>query len=662
MSINHINNYTIYGSPQNIPNSRNENTNIKNENNNDFTEGIKINNQESSINIPKSKPRPILLIMIITVSALVVSAIIVPIVIVLNNKNKENTFLTNSDDILTDLSDECEIINNSYNIELDSLRIKESELKKSDTNTIQIDNKKETDNLKITITEPGDENDKNIDSTINSDIDTEEPKITYSISTDNGNDFTSKTEELPNIYIEGIPQTKYCIYSILKIKCFNLNYYPDINKDDISFEFPIEDSTKKFNCDSITDCSKDMLEMFNNCNLPKDKIKCKDVKILNQIEYKYGDDMTITNDLLSKNKNNYTIIYSFIAPSNGIYDVELSSSIAVFDPCYLYADIDYNLESAIKKGRNVKELVKRSNSTRNTDFQKTIHGSFYLEENKEYFLKIGFLKSIGLHTYNIKRIRIIPNENQNKKTFGMGYTIYSLDFQNEAFYPFYPYWAQRPNYIKVENEYCEFYYNQEAYTNNFGQRHYKGAELTTMFSTIKDGWYGYKVYFTDDYPKDVNTSIITQIFNNNRVNTWAGHLHTKGDHLWMTHRSAAYEKYETHYDFGKIDWNTWYNIIIYFKVGLNKKGNIKVWLSKNELKENEPTYDSGDIDFGFGSWIDDETLDNTKIENNGKTNQILCKFGLYTWDGGDKIIRFRNITVLEYNPVGAFNIVNPCRE
>ena len=43
----------------------------------------------------------------------------------------------------------------------------------------------------------------------------------------------------------------------------------------------------------------------------------------------------------------------------------------------------------------------------------------------------------------------------------------------------------------------------------------------------------------------------------------------------MTHRSAAYEKYETHYDFGKIDWNTWYNIVIYFKVGLNKKGEYK---------------------------------------------------------------------------------------
>ena len=35
---------------------------------------------------------------------------------------------------------------------------------------------------------------------------------------------------------------------------------------------------------------------------------------------------------------------------------------------------------------------------------------------------------------------------------------------------------------------------------------------------------------------------------------------------------------------------------------------------------------------------------------------------MYTWDGGDKIIRFKNLTVVEYNPVGAFDIVNPCRE
>ena len=79
-------------------------------------------------------------------------------------------------------------------------------------------------------------------------------------------------------------------------------------------------------------------------------------------------------------------------------------------------------------------------------------------------------------------------------------------------------------------------------------------------------------------------------------------------------------------DFGEIKWNKWYNIIIYFKVGLNNKGRVKVWISQNELKEDEPSYDSGGVDFGFGSWIDNETLDNTKIEENGKVNQIQCKF------------------------------------
>ena len=104
-----------------------------------------------------------------------------------------------------------------------------------------------------------------------------------------------------------------------------------------------------------------------------------------------------------------------------------------------------------------------------------------------------------------------------------------------------------------------------------------------------------------------------------------------------------------------------YNLIIYFKVGRNNKGRIKIWLTKDkdEPLENNPIFDSGDINFGFGSWIDDETLNNTKIEENGQTNQIGCKFGLYTCEGGDKIIRFKNFKAFEYNPKNAFNIINP---
>ena len=90
-----------------------------------------------------------------------------------------------------------------------------------------------------------------------------------------------------------------------------------------------------------------------------------------------------------------------------------------------------------------------------------------------------------------------------------------------------------------------------------------------------------------------------------------------------------------------------YNLIIYFKVERNYKGRIKVWLTKDEEKSTEinPAFDSLNIYFGFGNWIDDETLNNTKIEENGQTDHIGCKFGLYTWD--DKIIRFKKFKALE---------------
>ena len=35
---------------------------------------------------------------------------------------------------------------------------------------------------------------------------------------------------------------------------------------------------------------------------------------------------------------------------------------------------------------------------------------------------------------------------------------------------------------------------------------------------------------------------------------------------------------------------------------------------------------------------------------------------MYTWDGGDKRIKYANISALEYNPEGAFDIVNPSKD
>ena len=186
---------------------------------------------------------------------------------------------------------------------------------------------------------------------------------------------------------------------------------------------------------------------------------------------------------------------------------------------------------------------------------------------------------------------------------------------------------------------------------------YKGAELTGNFFTNKDGWYGLQLYLTDDFPKYVYSTIIVQIFNQGRSNSWAGHLHINCENLVIGFRGSSFVVNNTL--LGKLDWNEWYNVIIYFKVGLNKKGRIKVWFGKKKLIENEPLFDSGNINFGLGSFYDDETLDSNTIEENGYRNRLGCKFGLYTMHGGDKKIRFKHFKALEYNPNGAFNIVNP---
>ena len=76
----------------------------------------------------------------------------------------------------------------------------------------------------------------------------------------NTNDINKKEQtisttitDISKIYIEELRRTKYCIYSTLELNCINLINYPEIQLNDISFEFPVEDSTVKYNADSINE-------------------------------------------------------------------------------------------------------------------------------------------------------------------------------------------------------------------------------------------------------------------------------------------------------------------------------------------------------------------------------------------------------------------------
>lgn len=277
---------------------------------------------------------------------------------------------------------------------------------------------------------------------------------------------------------------------------------------------------------------------------------------------------------------------------------------------------------------------------------------------------------------------IVPEDAQNGTftvSFGEEQTISGVVFQKYDLYesdftgsygssydPFYFSTGWDPCYIRIENNYLEFYFNQEACTND-DRRERRGAEVACDFSTWSEGWYGYKIYLPSGlYPDNVNNSIITQIFNTGDSNTWTGHLTISQKELYISYRGTAAAEDETKEKVGDLTYDTWIPLVLYFKAGRNNKAEIKVWLG-DDMQENSPTKILTDINLGFGYWLDDNTLNGEVTEDNPVADCLGGKWGLYVRYDGDRTIRFDNLSVLSGNPtIGSdgnettgFKIVDP---
>lgn len=155
--------------------------------------------------------------------------------------------------------------------------------------------------------------------------------------------------------------------------------------------------------------------------------------------------------------------------------------------------------------------------------------------------------------------------------------------------------------------------------------------------------------------------IIAQIFGQGCKNSWAGHLSIDQGILKLSHRHALIDPVVG--IVGKLETNKWYSVVVYFKAGRNNKGHLKAWIG-DDMVEGSPAYDSGNCNFGFAHWIDDDTLDDTGnnsecVGYNGTYDALGCKFGLYVTNKVDMTIRFDDLKALEGNPAGAFDIVKP---
>ena len=374
--------------------------------------------------------------------------------------------------------------------------------------------------------------------------------------------------------------------------------------------------------------------------------------------------ISVSASVLENTRNGAYAIYQVTVPETGIYD-----AYALFgtkkDGSSLSVDMDVDLE--VLKSRLVEKALTEATTNPNnwTAKDRYTFGPFLLKQGHTYFLRINFLQEVsGSWVGNVHELGLSKTAEQDESMAihvdvvqDEGYTLFANNFDGHAsMYPFWRGWAWDPCYIEQMDGCAEFYFNQAALDAD-DRRMRRGAELTCNYKTTRDGWYSFRIYLPEGkFPKDVDGSIIAQIFNNGDRNSWAGVLTIDQDKINISYRKALIEP--TVKTVGTAVWDQWIPLVVYFKAGRNGKGRIKVWMG-NDMTEAAPIVDSGNIDFGFGEWIDDETLNGEVTAENEVADYLGCKFGLYVSKDGDRTIRYDDIKALEGNPAGAFDIVKP---
>lgn len=373
--------------------------------------------------------------------------------------------------------------------------------------------------------------------------------------------------------------------------------------------------------------------------------------------FSVGDD-----GVIGSTKGGAYLVYPFTVEVDGNYEVNAQTATNQGYACYLNVDMGTDMDEL--SGRVPNEalsqvMLKQGWAT----LEDHTYGPFKLKAGTQYYMRVYFWAEGTSWAGNAGNFALHYAEDQSVEGInvdggGTGYNLYANDFNNgTSLIPFAPSWAWDPCYIKVVDQCAEFYFNQAALDAD-NRRERRGCELACGFSTTSEGWYGFKIFLPEGkFPKDVAGSIIAQIFNAGNANTWAGHLKIDNEKLMMAYRGSAAASAEVDKEVGTLEWNKWVPVVLYFKAGRNNKGLIRVWMGDG-LAEDKPAFDSGDINFAFGDWIDDNTLDD-KDRDGYKGASLGAKFGLYVSSGGDRTIRFDDVKLLEGNPAGAFDIVKP---
>ncbi|RDK46515.1 hypothetical protein M752DRAFT_333074 [Aspergillus phoenicis ATCC 13157] len=218
-------------------------------------------------------------------------------------------------------------------------------------------------------------------------------------------------------------------------------------------------------------------------------------------------------------------------------------------------------------------------------------------------------------------------------------TIYHSNFTS-SLSPFSACNVESPSYSTATDGNLTVYFDESYYD---GTRDRKGAEVcvfedgtsTNVPQMTKEGWQGFSIYVpSDTYPTD-KSAIIAQQFCPGGCSSWCGTVEIVNNTLQTTHRAAC-STGTTATLVDDIERDAWHSVVVHMRVSEESEGAYEVWW------DGEQVYSVEDIDVGFGTWDDNDTLTTGWYFKNGE----YC-FDVDAYTNATRTLYFDNITWYE---------------
>ncbi|MER3385969.1 heparin lyase I family protein [Pectobacterium aroidearum] len=256
-----------------------------------------------------------------------------------------------------------------------------------------------------------------------------------------------------------------------------------------------------------------------------------------------------------------------------------------------------------------------------------------------------------------------------KTGFENGWQLGSKLSHEGAMQPMYMCTTQSPNWVSIVDlkdegistsdivgtKAIKSFWTETGYDYTTHPRLRRGAEACAEpgNGTQKEAWIGFMVYLpSKGYPMDKRGGIFQLFSSNGSCTSWAGMLTVVNNSLMFSHRTGCVTPTEPIL-VKDIPRDRWIPVIVHVVVSRQQQGQVELWF--DGAPKNKPTYSAKNINFGFGVWRDDDTIE----------GPMHFTFGQYAWNDSNytpnetRVNYFDNIHIVNEGRDDGWENVNP---